>query len=124
MGFIATGLSALGSFLGTGTGLGLLGLGTAALTYAGMSSMMSGMNKANQGALTTLQNDNASVLDNLPEPPEAPTGNEADDSAAEQERQKQLAAIAEAEQKNMVNPTGGLGVPGGPNAAKKELIGA
>lgn len=122
MGGVVAGLGTLFSS-GIGSTLGALGLG--ALTLYGANKMMSGMQNQQQSALVNLQNQNQSALDNLPEVPEMPTNDpEADSSAAEAARQKELAAIAAAEQENMVNPTGGLGAVGSPNTSKKELLGS
>lgn len=100
----------------------VLGIGLA----AGASKMFGGMGdmSAQQSALTQLQNDNATALDNLPKAPEAPTNDPNSDSEAEAARKEQLAALAAAEQQNMVNPTGSRGTLGVPNTSKKELLGA
>ncbi len=91
----------------------------------GMSKMVGNMGNlgAQQSALTQLQTDNSTALDNLPEAPEAPTNDPAADSEAEAARKEQLAALAAAEQQNMVNPTGSQGTLGVPKTSKKELLG-
>jgi hypothetical protein len=104
---------------------GLLGLGSLGLAYYATRSMMKGQQNAGNSALLDLQNSNATMLDSLPELPQAP-GDAAEgggDSEAEKARKAQLAALAQAEQRNAANPTGGRGVLGLPNTARKSLLG-
>jgi hypothetical protein len=96
----------------------------AGLTAYGMSRMQKNMMNQSAAQLQSIQNNNASqAVETLPKAPEAPTGNEGDATAnpAEQERQKQLAAMAD--NAAMVNPTGGLGLSTTANTKKKTLGG-
>ncbi len=100
------------------------GLAMAGLTAYGMSKMQKSMMNQNYGQLQAIQNSNAAqAVDTLPQAPEAPTGDAADaeTNAAEQERQKQLAAMAANDA--MVNPTSGLGLSTPANTKKKTLGG-
>ncbi len=105
------------------------GLAMAGLTAYGMSKMQKSMMNQNYGQLQAIQNsaiqnsNAAQAVDTLPQAPEAPTGNETDaeTNAAEQERQKQLAAMAANDA--MVNPTSGLGLSTPANTKKKTLGG-
>jgi hypothetical protein len=99
-------------------------LATAGLTAYSMSQMGKAQNQS-AAQLTALQNsNNAQAVDTLPKPPEAPTNGEGDAATnpAEQERQKQLAAMAANDA--MVNPTSGLGLSAPAKTKKQSLGGA